>query len=135
MSAEECPRCGCNAVDLVDSGATRFGRATNRLRCGHCGHTWRERENWPTSKRPAEDIYPVVGQTIKPPEPDGEENPAVYDPLPAEPTAGGAVIFHAVHCPKCGSTDTRVTSTRRPVRHHKCRACSAAFKSVEHRDE
>jgi len=134
MSPDECPRCGCNAVDRVDTGATRFGRATQRLRCEHCGHTWRERENWPTSKRPAEDLYPAAAS-------DGEDDPVLYDPLPAEPTAGGAVIFHAVHCPECGSADTKVTSSPRPrlhaarIRRHKCLACGVPFKSVEHQNE
>lgn len=45
--------------------------------------------------------------------------------------------FHAraaVACPHCGSTDTRVTTSKaalRPVRYHACDACGRAFKSVE----
>jgi hypothetical protein len=34
-------------------------------------------------------------------------------------------------CPSCGSPNVKVTSTRKPIRHHKCEACAARFKSVE----
>jgi len=48
--------------------------------------------------------------------------------------AGDAVPYYPVRCPQCGSSDVRVTSTRRyGLRYHKCRHCSAPFKSVERR--
>ena len=41
------------------------------------------------------------------------------------------VAFKPVTCPVCGSKDVRVTSTQRPIRYHKCRACAVNFKSFE----
>lgn len=34
-------------------------------------------------------------------------------------------------CPRCTSPDTKITSSPRPIRWHKCCTCGAAFKSVE----
>ena len=53
------------------------------------------------------------------------------------PTNGDAdkparpVAYATTACPKCGSKQTRVTSTRKPIRHHKCDGCGTAFKSFE----
>ena len=41
------------------------------------------------------------------------------------------VHFHPLKCPACGSQRVRVTSTRLPVRQHKCKECGHPFKSVE----
>ena len=41
------------------------------------------------------------------------------------------VVYHLIKCPKCRSGKTHITSTRRPVRHHKCDGCQATFKSYE----
>jgi len=38
-----------------------------------------------------------------------------------------------IRCPSCDSTNTVVTSTRRPIRHHKCRDCGICFKSYDNR--
>ena len=121
----DCPRCGCNAVARLRDAGSRFGVPIRRLRCGHCGHTWQHRDPWPTTKRPpatAEDLEPAWAE---------DPEPAESEPPAAEVSPGGAVIFHPVRCPDCGSDDTKVTSTRRPVRYHKCRGCGATFKSVE----
>lgn len=42
-----------------------------------------------------------------------------------------AVEYHVMRCPICGSEKTKVYSTVRPVRYHKCLYCGANFKSVE----
>jgi len=42
-----------------------------------------------------------------------------------------AVYYPDARCPTCGSADVPVTSTRRPVRHHKCRDCRSCFTSHE----
>lgn len=103
-----CPHCGCQDTE-IDRRRRRWGAASTRYRCRNCGTTWH-----PT-RWTAESAEPATA------EPNGN----------GEVSAGGAVIYRPVRCPECGSTDTKVTSTRRPVRHHKCRACGAAFKSVE----
>lgn len=41
------------------------------------------------------------------------------------------VTYHVVRCPACRSDETRVTSTRRPLRYHKCDRCGHSFKSTE----
>jgi ssDNA-binding Zn-finger/Zn-ribbon topoisomerase 1 len=41
------------------------------------------------------------------------------------------VVYQVIRCPGCGSGDTHVTSTRRPIRHHKCDGCGECFKSSE----
>ena len=49
------------------------------------------------------------------------------------PEAEAVVEFRVVRCPFCGSEDTKVASTRRPWRYHKCLAeeCGLTFKSKE----
>jgi len=42
-----------------------------------------------------------------------------------------AVIWHIIHCPKCGSKNVPVHTTKRPVRYHICSDCGHKFKSVE----
>ena len=49
---------------------------------------------------------------------------------PSEPAAK-PVAYKPIACPVCGSKDVKVTSTQRPIRHHKCRACAVNFKSHE----
>jgi len=41
------------------------------------------------------------------------------------------VVEVPVRCPRCGSKDNIVTSTRPPVRYRKCRDCGQNFKSTE----
>ena len=48
-----------------------------------------------------------------------------------EPKHPNAVAYVAVHCPACNSDDCPITSTRRPIRLHRCRTCGETFKSVE----
>lgn len=42
-----------------------------------------------------------------------------------------AVVYVRVQCPECSGDDCPVTSTQRPVRHHRCRDCGCRFKSIE----
>ena len=59
---------------------------------------------------------------------------AKVDTVEETPKAGNGVVFRPsskVCCPECGSERTRVTSTRSPLRHHKCRECGHCFKSGE----
>lgn len=41
------------------------------------------------------------------------------------------VRYHVTRCPKCRSEKTKITSTRKPYRHHKCKSCEHCFKSLE----
>lgn len=114
----ECPHCGCNQSEILrepqPEGETRSWWGSGLARCGHCGATFHFQElSQPTVPAPVvEHQEPVI------------ETPA------EEPVA---VPYVTVTCPKCGSDQVRVTSTRRPIRRHKCRECQHTFKSVEAR--
>ena len=51
----------------------------------------------------------------------------------AEEKRQTTVVFVAVRCPECRSTDTPVTHSALPVRYHRCKFCGNTFKSVEKR--
>lgn len=97
----ECPNCGCTDGTVIHQYA-RWGKPVVRVQCSHCGNRF-------------------AGPTAEP-----EESPV-------EPLEGQGVVFRhgKTTCPECESTDTLVKSTRVPIRHHKCRACGARFKSSE----
>jgi len=48
-----------------------------------------------------------------------------------EPDVDRGVVYHVLRCPNCQSDETVVTSTRRPIRYHKCKACGCRFQSYE----
>jgi predicted RNA-binding Zn-ribbon protein involved in translation (DUF1610 family) len=81
--------------------ATRWGAPSTRRQCDHCGR-----------------VFSYM-------DPGDETNGA------EDPTTPSPVIYQVVKCPVCDSSHTRVTSTRRPLRHHKCDDCGAGFKSHE----
>lgn len=57
---------------------------------------------------------------------------ATTHPAPAPaPAEAKPVRYQILCCPKCGSEKVRVTSTQRPIRHHKCKECDAVFKTIE----
>lgn len=49
-------------------------------------------------------------------------------PADAEPAT---VTFRKIKCPHCDSEETRITSTCRPKRYHRCEACGQNFNSLE----
>ena len=111
-----CPRCGCQDTAPHYARNRWGGGSVARRRCRHCACVFVDGPRWDQRLQDAQGT----------PQPPQEEAP------PAEPQrANGAVVYRPVRCPKCGSTDVKITSTRRPVRHHKCRVCEERFKSVE----
>ena len=118
----DCTRCGCPEARVIRAGL-RWGREWQKLRCANCGHVWTLTEPW-TAKT----------DRIPPPEAPGVatngENADAAGPT-AEPTEGQALTYHLVRCPACQSDNTRISSTRRPVRYHRCLDCGETFKSVE----
>ena len=99
-----CPACHCQDSAVIRRD--RYREAFRELRCCRfCGRQW-----WTSSKAR--------------PDPDADTDGT-------GPAGERPVIYHVVICPACGSKRTRVTSTRRPIRHHKCQACSHTFKSME----
>ncbi|UCG33288.1 MAG: hypothetical protein JSU68_01405 [Phycisphaerales bacterium] len=106
VDGPECPDCGCQDSTRL-SEASKWGKKAHWRECRHCRRRWIAQ-----SQAEAETNHgtPQVSH--------GE--PVVVYPTPAK-----------IHCPECNCTDTRVTTTRRPVRHHKCRHCGARFKSCE----
>lgn len=139
-----CPRCGCQDADvlvqpasdaqlrslhpkLVETYGTASWFSGGNARCKHCGL----RFNFRALPEPPE-------------EPEEPEVPAASpaDPLAGIVLAGTApasvpqgipppITYPVEACPGCQSPDVRVTTSRGRVRHHKCRACGAKFKSVE----
>ena len=107
VEGPECPYCGCKDVRVVDQ-RSRWGKPIVRSRCRHCGAMFTAAAPVPDARDPPEDL------------------------LPAERPAGvaEAVIYRPIRCPDCGSAETKITSTQRPIRYHKCR-CGRTFKSVE----
>lgn len=96
-----CPNCGCKRSTVVSRRAALWpaDKEIERRACGHCGREW--------------------SLTVdREPEPIAEVEP-------------GAVQYHPhrTACPSCGVIGAPVTSTRGQVRHHKCAACGACFKS------
>lgn len=111
----ECPRCGCRDTEVLqaprpDAWFARAGRA----RCRHCGRSF---------------IVTADADAAIPAGPEPEPSAPIESDDP--PREDGVVRYVLVRCPECGSSDTAITRTSRPIRYHKCRACNHAFKSVE----
>jgi len=106
----ECPRCGCQDTEEVFARGRWNGARLPRLVCKNCGFQWRKKK-WATAQG--------NGDTA-------EAEPSEH----AEPIPEG-VVYHVIRCPNCNSDQTAITSTRRPIRHHKCKQCGNTFKSVE----
>jgi len=122
---DPCPACGCPEARVVARG-TRWGQPWARFRCRLCGHVWIHTQPPRVPGATAE----TGGEVL----PAGNVEPANRtDPAAdaGEDADGHAVPFYVLRCPACTSTNTRTTSTRRPVRYHRCRDCGHTFKSVE----
>ena len=102
-----CPACGCQDTRRYAGRRRWTGQEYVQFVCQHCGKVFYPEDRWQEKSAEQE----------KTPEP--------------EISPGGAVIYRPVRCPKCNSLKVKVTSTRRPVRHHKCEDCGERFKSVE----
>lgn len=104
-----CPSCGCPESRVVDRRARWGGNSSERRVCAHCGRRWLDQ----------------VAARPEPSEPTG--------PAPAPDTTAIYWVAVAPSCPECGSDDTLVIQTTRPIRRHKCRGCESTFKSIERR--
>jgi len=127
LTGPECPLCGCPDAKLLhrhertgtrygQAGATgeKFVSANCRYQCNHCGQRWFVTEPW----------TPL----IKPNDTTDQELPGYEE---SEIELKYAVRYKVIRCPKCGSDSTKVASTKRPIRSHKCLDCGFPFKSVE----
>ena len=104
-----CPRCGCNDTEKREFGV-RWGQASVKWICNHCGKT-----------------FPVQERSVQPLESSNNGHHVI------EQTGPAPIIYPVMRCPVgrggCGSTNTKVTSTRRLFRYHKCKDCDFNFKS------
>ncbi len=92
----------CGCEDSALLRRTKWwGKGHDTRRCNHCGRRF---------------------QAAATEEPKAEQ--------PSRPEDRG-VVYRVIACPRCGSRKTKVTSTRRPRRHHKCLDCRYAFQSCE----
>lgn len=105
----ECPDCGCADVEVLGENSW-WGAPQERVQCRYCGREWQR----------------AVAEEARP----DQDADAPRSPAENESDVAG-VIFHVIKCPRCGSDATKVTSTQRPVRYHKCLSCEKPFKSVE----
>jgi len=108
VDGAECPKCGCCDTEVV-SERDRWGSTkAQRRRCKHCAWRWLD----------------VVKRDPQPTKP---------EPQPKHVIADVPIYWVAVPpaCPACGCKSSKVTSTSRPIRRHKCDACGGRFKSCE----
>ena len=113
----ECPRCGCQETTPTYARSRWGGGSIARLKCGACGYVFTEGPRWKDGNG----------------DDDGANGQSQQDAPPVDTPAAtdGVVEYRPVRCPACKSTDVQTTSTRRPLRYHKCRACDYRFKSRE----
>lgn len=96
------------AAECSHCGCKDFRLYGTSRHCRHCGKPWIRR------------LVPESKVEVK-----AVTAPAVVRGDP------NTVSYHVVRCPSCGSKNTKVSSTRRPIRHHKCKDCEHNFKSEE----
>jgi transposase-like protein len=96
-----CPKCGCQDTERVQRWG-RWGATSQRYQCRYCRTAF-----WADTEQAEE-----------------QNEPSGIDP-------DAPVAYQITHCPHCGSGCTKVTSTRKPIRHHKCMECGKTFKSHE----
>jgi ssDNA-binding Zn-finger/Zn-ribbon topoisomerase 1 len=77
--------------------------------CRHCNKSWRAKVTPEPEKTLPEKVVAAVTKLA------------------------GAIPYRVLRCPHCDSKDTVITSTRKPVRHHKCKneKCKKTFRSME----
>lgn len=148
-----CPRCGCTDAEilgepaaqapLVSKAQQHYGVASwfagGRARCRHCGLKFSFRtlpqpaDADTPAEDPPEDPRPIL-HTVE------RDTKSAADPLaglaiiaepPPIPQGTNPVTYPVEACPSCRSPEVKVTTSRGRVRHHKCQACGAKFKSVE----
>lgn len=137
-----CPRCGCQDADVraappaapvVSKSQQHYGMASwfaaGRARCRHCGLLFSFRE------LPGNDTTDQESGDRSQESEEAQPLNAHHAPAPATVSPETKSLRYPVRqCPHCQSTKIRVTTTRRPLRHHKCDGCKKTFKSVERSD-
>jgi transcription elongation factor Elf1 len=106
VTGPECPECGCeDTIVTREPDATAIGHwfDTGEAKCTYCRSFFRFKAPPPQEQEPELEI---------PPQPE-------------------FVVYRLVRCPDCGSAKTVITSTRRPIRWHKCKSCGKPFRSQE----
>jgi transcriptional regulator NrdR family protein len=99
----ECPECGCEASDVVDTRQWR-GAVWEVRCCSNCRHEFSQLSE------------------------EYQSNVKLKCPDPAK----SVVYMYVVQCPNCGNEWPPVTSTLgRGWRRHKCKQCKHTFQSVE----
>ena len=115
-----CPNCGCQDTRILvaprDEKHARSWWGSGKARCNYCSVVFYFQSEPNNGKQIQTQETPIDHQ-----EPVVESN---SDRLPV-------VAYIQTRCPACHSARTRVSSTRRPIRWHKCRDCGHTFKSYE----
>jgi transposase-like protein len=117
----ECPLCGCKESTIRKRTQRWNGKRIDTThRCANCKNDWIQTDDGPAAESKTSTAVGRNGQ-----------NALASTAEPALTTRGDAVIYGHTRCPACGSTKTRVGTTQRPVRYHKCVDCRHTFKSIE----
>ncbi len=114
-----CPNCGCEDAEILEQpkpAADKSWWRSGRAVCLHCLSEFRFKGG------------PEVESWMQQPQIDHQE-PIVETRGPNDD--GLAVPYVKMSCPACNSDAVRVTSTRRPIRQHKCSDCGHTFQSRE----
>ncbi len=126
----ECPKCGCCDAEILKEPDPGLGVTTwygsGMARCKHCRATFHFKP----------DDEPAASTDSAWPDPASQES-GVRSQEPAESTAESgeiAVPYVRMRCPLCKSPKLRVTSTRGPIRWHRCGECEHKFKSFERQE-
>ena len=120
-----CPMCGCKDARILEEPTEGSWWPSGKAACKHCGRRFAFR-----LKQSGESAGDQATAPLSVSEPEiglaGNDGESIEPFDPDRP-----VPYETTRCPFCGSRDTKITSTRRPRRFHKCRGCGESFQSVE----
>lgn len=109
-----CPKCGCQESRLVGRARARWGKVKSAILRGEDQPESRARWSRKQIMRrctACRTEWIVEVQHLN--------------------GARKSVPYYVMLCPSCGGSNTRVTGTELPVRHHRCDDCAYPFTSVE----
>ena len=104
ITGPACPQCQCRHSEVI-ARFQHWNKPWAKRKCRFCHKVW---------STALEMTAPAPGK------------PETDQPKPVAYRASTRL-----QCPSCGSSRTVITSSPRPVRHHKCRDCGHCFKSCE----
>lgn len=124
-----CPNCGCQDVRILEEPKVSGGQVSwwgsGRARCNHCRRQFSFRElpqNAPAVEEPLEIAEEAEGVAII-------SREMVRSPQETEAVEAERRVVVVPKCPDCGG-ETKVSSTRKAFRWHKCVRCGKTMKTA-----